>query len=131
MAITDDLFLMNPMLSAAGRFARIPELLAFLGRMIINRTLLYDLCLSSRQFNASFTAFLYEEVWFRADNVHVLIDIPRFLNNPSLKYIEKVDFSIARLSVKHTGHSEGQLCQLYNEAVKGLLERTPDLISFS
>lgn len=122
---------MDPKLPPAEQFANIPELLDFLGRIIINRTLLYDLCLTSRQFNISFTAFLYREVWFRAENAHVLIEIPRFLDNPSFKFIKKVDFSIAYQSVKNNGHSEGQLCQLCNEAMQALLIRTPDLMSFS
>ncbi|RDL41179.1 uncharacterized protein BP5553_01158 [Venustampulla echinocandica] len=118
--------------SLAEQFARLPELLACLGQCVLNRRLLYDLCLTSRTFNASFTAFLYAEVWFTEQNAHVLFeDFEGLLNNKSWKYTKTLDFTIRRQPLPDTDRSEGELCQLYNEAAQELLLRTRGLIRFS
>src|SRR3954463_15011474 len=99
-----------------------PELLSYLGSLITNRRLLYDLCLTSKSFNSVFSPFLYEEVCFTVENEHVLINhLKVLLGSPSLEYVRKLDLSINDRVIPYTAHARQPLCQLYNEAVQVLI----------
>jgi len=120
------------MSSPTKQFASIPELLSCLGRNVVNRKLMYDLCLTSKSFNASFTPFLYAEFWIRSTNAQFLVEnVQLLLGNSSLKCTKGLDVAIRPYSRLDTGHDEGTLSELYNKGVQALLMSMPELTHFT
>lgn len=117
---------------AAARFVDIPELLVCLGEVIANRTLLLDLCLTSKSFNTTFTPFLYTEVWFNEGNAYILLDeLEVFLANSALEHTKSVDFCVIPGRLQSGERSDGELCQIFNEAIQAILGKTPNVTRFS
>jgi hypothetical protein len=112
-------------------FSSIPELFSGLARVSINREILRNCCSVYKLFNASFTPFLYPEIWFRTCNAQYLTeDLPTFLNNEALKYTKILDLAIPGFPQNNTYHDEGTLSELYNLGVQALLAEIPQLKCF-
>jgi len=92
---------------------------------------MYDLCLTSKSFNASFTPFLYAEVWIRSTNAQFLVEnVQLLLGNSSLKCTKGLDVAIRPYSRLDTGHDEGTLSELYNKGVQALPDEHARIDSF-
>ena len=118
---------------ASHEFAGIPELLFCLGQVIINKRLLYNLCLTNKACNVAITPLLYSELSFHQENAYILLNpeqVDTIVHNRALRFTKKFDFCVTLGSGGNNHLSRGSRCQLQNEAVQRLLSRMPNLLSF-